>query len=128
LTEALNLLVSLGMSTLVVALIYQYMPARRLAWKAVLYGALVTALLFHAGRWAIGSYLGHVHRALGLRCCGVVRRFAAVALLFSADISVRRRVYRLPQRFARGGRRRLSRQSSRFSSRIGRVRIRLPVA
>jgi len=58
LTEALNLLVSLGMSTLVVALIYQYMPARRLAWKAVLYGALVTALLFHAGRWAIGSYLG----------------------------------------------------------------------
>lgn len=58
LIEALNLLVSLGMSTLVVALIYQYMPARRLAWKAVLYGALVTALLFHAGRWAIGSYLG----------------------------------------------------------------------
>lgn len=58
LTEALNLLVSLGMSTLVVALIYQYMPARRLAWKAVLYGALVTALLFHAGRWAIGAYLG----------------------------------------------------------------------
>ena len=58
LTEALNLLVSLGMSTLVVALIYQYMPARRLAWRAVLYGALVTALLFHAGRWAIGSYLG----------------------------------------------------------------------
>ena len=58
LTEGLNLLVSLGMSTLVVALIYQYMPARRLAWKAVVYGALVTALLFHAGRWAIGSYLG----------------------------------------------------------------------
>jgi membrane protein len=58
LTEALNLLVSLGMSTLVVALIYQYMPARRLAWRAVLYGALVTALLFHAGRWAIGAYLG----------------------------------------------------------------------
>jgi membrane protein len=58
LTEALNLLVSLGMSTLVVALIYQYMPARRLAWSSVFYGALVTALLFHAGRWAIGLYLG----------------------------------------------------------------------
>ena len=57
-TQVLNLLVSLGMSTLVVALIYQYMPTRRLAWKAVFYGALVTALLFHAGRWAIGSYLG----------------------------------------------------------------------
>jgi membrane protein len=58
LTEALNLLVSLGMSTLVVALIYQYMPKRRLTWKAVLYGALITALLFHIGRWAIGLYLG----------------------------------------------------------------------
>src|SRR3984957_1728980 len=47
LTEALNLLLSLGMSTLVVALIYQYMPARRVAWRSVFYGALVTAVLFH---------------------------------------------------------------------------------
>jgi membrane protein len=58
LTEALDALLSLSMSTVVVALIYQYMPARRVAWKEVFLGALVTALLFHAGRWAIGSYLG----------------------------------------------------------------------
>jgi membrane protein len=58
LTESLDVLLSLAMSTCVVALIYQYMPARRLAWRAVFLGALVTALLFHAGRWAIGLYLG----------------------------------------------------------------------
>src|SRR5665213_1188189 len=46
LTEVVNIFLSLGTSTALVALIYQYMPIRRLAWKPVLTGALVTALLF----------------------------------------------------------------------------------
>lgn len=33
------------------------MPARRVAWRPVLWGALVTALLFHLGRWLIALYL-----------------------------------------------------------------------
>ena len=57
-TEGFDALLSVAMSTCVVALIYQYVPARRVAWKEVFLGALVTALLFHAGRWAIGLYLG----------------------------------------------------------------------
>lgn len=85
LTEALNILLSLGMVTSVVALIYQYMPARRLAWKAVLYGALVTALLFHVGRWAIGLYLG---MAIQPSAFGAAASFAALLLwlYYSAQI------------------------------------------
>jgi membrane protein len=85
LTEALDALLSLGMSTCVVALIYQYMPARRLAWKAVFLGALVTALLFHAGRWAIGLYLG---MAVQPSAFGAAASFVALLLwlYYSAQI------------------------------------------
>jgi len=85
LTEAVNIFLSLGMSTAVVAIIYQYMPIRRLAWRPVLTGALVTALLFHAGRWAIGLYLG---KAVQPSAFGAAASFAALLLwlYYSAQI------------------------------------------
>ncbi len=85
LTEAVDVFLSLGMSTCVVALIYQYMPARRLAWKAAFLGALVTALLFHAGRWAIGLYLG---MAVQPSAFGAAASFVALLLwlYYSAQI------------------------------------------
>ena len=84
-TEGFNVLLSLAMSTSVVALIYQYMPARRLAWTPVLYGALVTALLFHLGRWAIGLYLA---KALQPSAFGAAASFVALLLwlYYSAQI------------------------------------------
>jgi membrane protein len=85
LTEAVNIFLSIGMSTALVALIYQYMPIRRIAWKPVLTGALVTALLFHAGRWAIGLYLG---KAVQPSAFGAAASFAALLLwlYYSAQI------------------------------------------
>jgi len=85
LTEVVNVLLSLGTSTALVALIYQYMPIRRLAWKPVLTGALVTALLFHAGRWAIGLYLS---KAVQPSAFGAAASFAALLLwlYYSAQI------------------------------------------
>ena len=85
LTEGFNVLLSLAMSTSVVALIYQYMPARRLAWTPILYGALVTALLFHLGRWAIGLYLA---KALQPSAFGAAASFVALLLwlYYSAQI------------------------------------------
>jgi membrane protein len=85
LTEAVNIFLSIGMSTALVALIYQYMPIRRIAWKPVLTGALVTALLFHAGRWAIGLYLA---KAVQPSAFGAAASFAALLLwlYYSAQI------------------------------------------
>lgn len=82
---AIDFLVSILLGTGIVALIYRYLPARRLPWRNVLTGALVTALLFHLGRWAIGLYLG---RATQPTAYGAAASFAALLLwlYYSAQI------------------------------------------
>jgi membrane protein len=57
--QALNSVVSFGFFVLVFALIYREVPDVRIAWGDVWPGALVTALLFSAGKYLIGLYLGH---------------------------------------------------------------------
>jgi membrane protein len=56
--EALNVVVSLGVITLLFALIYKVLPDVKLAWREVWVGALVTAGLFTIGKLVIGLYLG----------------------------------------------------------------------
>jgi membrane protein len=51
-------LVSFLLFTLLFALIFRVLPDRHIPWRDVWLGAAVTALLFVAGRWAIGLYLG----------------------------------------------------------------------
>lgn len=85
LTAAIDFLISIGLVTGLIALIYRYMPARRLAWRPILWGALVTALLFHLGRWAISLYLG---RATQPSTFGAAASFVALLLwlYYSAQI------------------------------------------
>ena len=80
-----DFLLSIGLGTGLVALMYRYLPARRLPWRQVLTGALVTALLFHLGRWAIGLYLGHATQPTAY---GAAASFAALLLwlYYSAQI------------------------------------------
>jgi membrane protein len=82
---SLDFVISVVLGTGLVALMYRYLPARRLAWRHVLIGALATALLFHAGRWAIGLYLG---RATQPTAYGAAASFAALLLwlYYSAQI------------------------------------------
>jgi len=47
-----------ALTTLLVGLIFKYMPDVRLRWREVMPGATVTALLFTVGKFAIGLYLG----------------------------------------------------------------------
>jgi membrane protein len=56
--EALNVVVSLGVITLLFAMIYKVLPDVKLAWSDVWVGALVTAGLFTIGKLVIGLYLG----------------------------------------------------------------------
>ncbi len=93
LTGVLDLLVSTALIAGLFALVYRYMPARRLAWRHVLRGGLMTALLFHAGRWAIGLYLA---RSTTPSAFGAAASFAALLLwlyytaqifLFSAEFT-----------------------------------------
>jgi membrane protein len=51
-------LVSLGVVTLLFAMVYQVLPDVRLHWRDVWIGALVTAGFFSVGKQIIGLYLG----------------------------------------------------------------------
>ncbi|CAN7707352.1 YihY/virulence factor BrkB family protein [Variovorax sp. LjRoot178] len=56
--QSLNVLISLGIVTVLFAMIFKLMPTARIAWRDVWIGAGVTAVLFELGKLAIGLYLG----------------------------------------------------------------------
>ena len=53
-----NPVLSVGAITVLFAMLYKWLPNVRIAWKDVWIGAFITAILFSAGRFAIGLYLG----------------------------------------------------------------------
>jgi membrane protein len=81
----IEFVLSTALGTGLIALMYRYLPAVRLSWRHVLVGALVTTLLFQAGRWGIGLYLG---RATQPSTFGAAASFAAMLLwlYYSAQI------------------------------------------
>ena len=52
-------LVSLLLYAVAFALLYHYLPDRRVHWRQALLGGGITASLFVLGRWAIGAYVAH---------------------------------------------------------------------
>jgi membrane protein len=58
LLEAINFVVSLGVITVLLAMIYKFLPDIKLPWKDVWLGAATTAVLFTIGKFALGLYLG----------------------------------------------------------------------
>jgi membrane protein len=57
--QVLNLAISIGVITVLFALIFKYLPDAEIAWREVWVGAFVTSLLFSLGKTAIGIYLGN---------------------------------------------------------------------
>jgi membrane protein len=72
-----DLLISLAVIGSLFALIFRYLPARRLPWRVAVGGAALTALLFELGRWAIGLYLAHSTQPSAF---GAAASFAALLL------------------------------------------------
>jgi membrane protein len=57
--EAINFGGSLAVISLLFAAIFKVLPDAKIAWRDVRVGALVTGVLFVAGKFALGLYLGH---------------------------------------------------------------------
>jgi membrane protein len=53
-----NFVVSVGIVTVLFAIIYKFMPRVAIRWRDVWVGALVTSLLFSFGKFLIGLYIG----------------------------------------------------------------------
>ena len=85
LMAALDFVISIALIAGLIAVIYRYLPAKRLAWRPILWGALVTALLFQLGRWGISFYLA---RSTQPTAFGAAASFAALLLwlYYSAQI------------------------------------------
>ncbi|GAB3664921.1 YihY/virulence factor BrkB family protein [Ramlibacter alkalitolerans] len=58
LLQVLNFVVSLGIATVLFAMIFKLMPSTKIDWRDVWVGAFTTAVLFEAGKFLIGLYLG----------------------------------------------------------------------
>ena len=56
--RAVHSVVSLGLLTLLFAMLYKFLPDAKIPWHPVWVGAAVSALLFTAGSYLIGLYLG----------------------------------------------------------------------
>jgi membrane protein len=85
LLHAVNFVVSIGVVTLLFALMYKFLPRVKVEWKDVWVGALVTALLFTLGKFLIGLYIGKSSVASSYGAAGAL----AVLLLwvyYSAQI------------------------------------------
>ena len=85
LTAVIDFAITLAMIAGLIAVIYRYLPAKRLEWRPILWGALLTALLFQLGRWAISFYLA---RSTQPSAFGAAASFAALLLwlYYSAQI------------------------------------------
>jgi membrane protein len=55
---ALDFIVSVGIITLLFALIFKYLPDAKINWKTVWIGALITSTLFVLGKSLLGFYFG----------------------------------------------------------------------
>src|SRR5205085_10735727 len=56
--QAINLLLTFGVTLVMFAMIFKFLPDVRIAWSDVWVGSAITAVLFNVGKYLIGLYLG----------------------------------------------------------------------
>jgi membrane protein len=54
-----NFIISFGVTTLMFAMMFKFLPDAKITWGDVLIGAVITSLLFSIGRFLLGAYLGN---------------------------------------------------------------------
>jgi len=93
LLSTLNTVVSLFLFTLLFAAIFKVLPDTEIAWRDVAVGAMITALLFTAGKSLIGWYLGTTAASSGYGAAGALILillwiyYSAQIFLFGAEIA-----------------------------------------
>jgi len=84
--------VSLGIATVVFALVFKVLPQPKIAWRDVWEGAAVSAVLFIAGQWAIALFLNIAGLTKGYGAAGSLLALllwvyvSAMFLFFGAEV------------------------------------------
>lgn len=90
---AIDLVLTLGTLTLLFAAMFKVLPDAEVAWRDVWVGGVVTALLFVAGKFAIGFYLGRSNPGSAFGAAGALAvvliwaYYAGMILLFGAEFT-----------------------------------------
>jgi len=90
--QGIEFLVSVGLITLLFALIYKVVPDVAIAWREVWIGAGMTAVLFTLGKFLLGLYLGRAGVTSPYGAAGSLV-LTALGVLFRADLPLWGGVY-----------------------------------
>jgi membrane protein len=91
--QTVQIVIGFGVAWLLFAALFKFLPDAVISWRDVRLGALVTALLFTVGRFAIGFYLGRSEAtnafgaAAALAVLLVWIYYAAIILLLGAEFT-----------------------------------------
>jgi membrane protein len=91
--QALNAVVSLALITVLIAMIFKFLPDAKIEWRDTWFGAFITSLLFTIGKFLIGLYLGQasIGSTYGAAGSAVVLMvwtyYASLILFFGAKIT-----------------------------------------
>ena len=94
--QSVHFVMSFALISLLFAAIYKVLPDADLSWHDVLFGAVVTALLFNFGKYLIGLYLAYSTLVSSYGAAGTAYRGADVDLLLRPDLLVRGRTHQNP--------------------------------
>jgi len=83
--EILSAVVSFALISVLFAAIYKLLPDKKITWRDVLIGAIATALLFSAGKFLIGLYIGSSSIATSYGAAGALA-VVLVWIYYSAQI------------------------------------------
>ncbi len=103
LTQVLQILSSVFLVALISAVVFRVVPDTRVGWRAVIWGGLLTSLLFNLGNFLVGLYLAKAGVAATYGAAGSLvvvllwLYFSAQMFLFGAEFT---QVY--SRRFGRG--------------------------
>jgi membrane protein len=67
-----DFVLSLGIVTVLFAMMFRILPDAKIRWKSVWIGAFITAVLFAIGKWALGLYFGTADPASGYGAAGTI--------------------------------------------------------
>jgi len=91
--QAMNVLVSFSIVTIIFALVFKVLPDANVKWRDVWVGAFVTTLLFSIGKFLIGFYLGNSSFSSAYGTAGslviilVWVYYSTIIVLFGAELT-----------------------------------------
>lgn len=89
----LDVLVSIGIITVLFALMFRYLPDVKIKWKTVWLGAFITAILFVFGKFLLGLYFGETNPGSTYGAAGTIVlvllwvSYSCLILFFGAEFT-----------------------------------------